>query len=127
MENFDELANAIVLQARRDLIDAYVKEHKAKLMLDEAGRVKSEVATFLSSDYYRTLTDVLPEVIIKTAQQEAEFVEYRNRRHCRSCKLTEKQCKWRNADNWKSWTDAKLKTCPKANQWHIQNQKGEEK
>lgn len=64
METYQNLANAIVLMAVKDYRDALEELKKAQDM-------KNEVERFFRSDWYRELTSVDGEILIKKLQEES--------------------------------------------------------
>lgn len=56
MDGYEELAEAVILQA--------VKDYRKALKYDERGR-KREIEKFFRSEYFRILTDVDGEMLIQ--------------------------------------------------------------
>ena len=67
--NYEDLANAIVLQAVKDYREALKKLKKNPNNL-KADYTKFEVELFLSSPWYRFLTDLDPELLIERLKEE---------------------------------------------------------
>jgi hypothetical protein len=67
--NYEDLANGIVLQAVKDYREALnkLKEEPENL---EAEITKEEVETFFRSSWYRELTSLDPELLIKELREE---------------------------------------------------------
>lgn len=66
---YENLANAIVMQAARDYLSALRKVKKSprnKLAMDEALRLES----FFHSDWYRILTGVDPDYLIRKLREK---------------------------------------------------------
>lgn len=68
-ENWQDLANAIIIQAVKDHRRAQrvLKAHPRHI---EAKKVKDETESFFRSDWYRALTNVDGEVLIKRLNSE---------------------------------------------------------
>ena len=66
---YEQLANAIILQAVKDYRDA-LKKLKKRPRYDPAKDMVSEVERFFRSDWYRELTSVDGEILIKKLQAE---------------------------------------------------------
>ena len=71
-ECYVELANAIVLQAFKDYRKALFK------MVQEPGEwkhrsTKKKLERFFHSKWYRTLTDLDPEILIREARRQADI------------------------------------------------------
>ena len=67
--NYEDLANAIVLQAVKDYREALkiLVKHPRNL---EAKVNKTELELFFYSDWYRTLTNIDPELLVKRLKEE---------------------------------------------------------
>lgn len=68
-ENWQDLANAIIIQAVKDHRRAQrvLKAHSRHIA---AKKIKDETESFFRSDWYRALTDVDGEVLIKRLNSE---------------------------------------------------------
>lgn len=66
---YEQLANAIILQAVKDYRDA-LKKLKKRPRYGQAQDIKNEVERFFRSDWYRELTSVDGNVLIKKLQAE---------------------------------------------------------
>ena len=69
-DNFENLANAIVLQAVKDYREA-IKKLKKNPESKEAEGAKIGVELFFRSTWYELLTDVDPEMLLERLQGEA--------------------------------------------------------
>lgn len=68
MDAYEELANAIVLQAVKDYRDALKNNNKgAKITI-------REVEAFFRSDWYKVLTNIDGEMLIRELRKEREEV-----------------------------------------------------
>ena len=68
-EPYQDLANAIILMAVQDYRDAF-KKLKKRPRYGPAHDIKNEVERFFRSDWYRELTSVDGNVLIKKLQAE---------------------------------------------------------
>ena len=68
-EPYQNLANAIILMAVKDYRDALMKLKK-RPFYGPAQDMKNEVERFFRSDWYRELTSVDGEILIKKLQAE---------------------------------------------------------
>jgi len=68
---YEQLANAIVLQAVKDYRDALKKLMKHPRH-ESAKYTKAEVERFFHSDWYRELTTVEPEILIRKLKEEVK-------------------------------------------------------
>lgn len=68
---YEDLANAIVLLAVKDYRDALKKLMKYPRH-ESAKHTKAEVERFLRSDWYRELTAVEPEIILRKLKEEVK-------------------------------------------------------
>jgi hypothetical protein len=68
---YEDLANAIVLLAVKDYRDALKKLMKYPRH-ESAKRTKAEVERFLRSDWYRELTAVEPEILLRKLKEEVK-------------------------------------------------------
>lgn len=68
-EPYQNLANAIILMAVKDYRDA-LKKLKKRPRYGPAKEIKNEVERFFHSDWYRELTSVDGNVVIKKLQAE---------------------------------------------------------
>ena len=68
-EPYQDLANAIILMAVKDYRDA-LKKLKKRPCHGPAKDMKNEVERFFRSDWYRELTSVDGEILIKKLQAE---------------------------------------------------------
>ncbi|MBM7561499.1 hypothetical protein [Fusibacter tunisiensis] len=68
---YEDLANAIVLLAVKDYRDALKKMMKHPRH-ESAKRTKAEVERFLRSDWYRELTAVEPEILLRKLKEEVK-------------------------------------------------------
>lgn len=71
IDPYEDLANAIVLLAVRDYRDALKKLMKHPRH-ESAKRTKAEVERFLRSDWYRELTAVEPEILLRKLKEEVK-------------------------------------------------------
>ena len=71
IDPYEDLANAIVLLAVRDYRDALKKLMKHPRH-ESAKRTKTEVERFLRSDWYRELTAVEPEILLRKLKEEVK-------------------------------------------------------
>lgn len=69
-DNWEDLANAIVVQAANDYRRA-LRVLKAHPNYSPAAKVKTEVEQFFRSEWYRSLSGVEGEVLIKGLNAEA--------------------------------------------------------
>lgn len=67
---YDELANAIVLQAAKDYRDANKKLSKGRRN-QEAERVKNDCLRFFRSQWFSVLTEIDVEFLIRRLDEEA--------------------------------------------------------
>lgn len=68
---YEDLANAIVLLAVKDYRDALKKLMKHPRH-ESAKRTKAEVERFLRSDWFRELTAVEPEILLRKLREEVK-------------------------------------------------------
>ena len=68
---YEDLANAIVLLAVKEYRDALKKLMKYPRH-ESAKRTKAEVERFLRSDWYRGLTAVEPEILLRKLKEEVK-------------------------------------------------------
>ncbi|MDA5956280.1 hypothetical protein NAA88_12120 [Listeria monocytogenes] len=71
IDPYEDLANAIVLLAVKDYRDALKKLMKYPRH-ESAKHTKAEVERFLRSDWYRELTAVEPEIILRKLKEEVK-------------------------------------------------------
>lgn len=71
IDPYEDLANAIVLQAVKDYRDALKKLMKYPRH-ESAKRTKAEVERFLRSDWYGELTTVEPEILLRKLKEEVK-------------------------------------------------------
>lgn len=71
IDPYEDLANAIVLLAVRDYRDALKKLMKYPRH-ESAKHTKTEVERFLRSDWYRELTAVEPEILLRKLKEEVK-------------------------------------------------------
>lgn len=71
MNPYDELANAIVLQAVKDYRDANKKLARGRKN-HEAERMRNECLRFFRSRWFSVLTEIDPEFLIRRLDEEAE-------------------------------------------------------
>jgi len=71
IDPYEDLANAIVLLAVKDYRDALKKLMKHPRH-ESAKRTKAEVERFLRSDWYRELTAVEPEILLRKLKEEVK-------------------------------------------------------
>ncbi len=69
MDSYTELANAIVIQAAKDYRKA-LKTLKRYPRYEPAKAVVAEVEEFFRSDWYRTLTSVDAEMLMRKIRRE---------------------------------------------------------
>ena len=67
--NYEDLANAIVVQAAKDYREA-VRILKRNPKNSAAEYTKMEVETFFRSSWYRELTTLDPEILIEKLKEE---------------------------------------------------------
>ena len=72
MDGYENLANAIILQAVKDYRKALRKLNRNSQNKD-AKRTVSEVEKFFRSDWYKTLTSVDGELLIKKLREESRI------------------------------------------------------
>lgn len=70
-DNYEKLANAIILQAVKDYRNA-LKKLKRNPHNDSARFTKEEVERFFRSRWYSVLTSVASDLLIRELQQEVE-------------------------------------------------------
>lgn len=68
---YDNLANAIIVQAAKDYKDA-VKKLKRGRKNSEAERIRNECLRFFRSEWFNTLTEIDPEFLISKLNEEVE-------------------------------------------------------
>ena len=68
---YEDLANAIVLLAVKDYRDALKKLMKHPRH-ESAKHTKAEVERFLRSDWYRELTTIKPEILLRKLKEEVK-------------------------------------------------------
>ena len=71
IDPYEDLANAIVLLAVKDYRDA-LKKLMRYPRHESAKHTKAEVERFLRSDWYRELTAVEPEIILRKLKEEVK-------------------------------------------------------
>ncbi len=71
LDPYEELANAIVLQAVKDYRDAVKKLSRGRKNT-EAERMKNECLRFFRSGWFTKLTDVDPEFLIRKLDEEVK-------------------------------------------------------
>ena len=71
IDPYEDLANAIVLLAVKDYRDALKKLMKYPHH-ESAKHTKAEVERFLRSDWYRELTTVEPEILLRKLKEEVK-------------------------------------------------------
>ena len=71
IDPYEDLANAVVLLAVKDYRDALKKLMKYPRH-ESAKRTKAEVERFLRSDWYRELTAVEPEILLRKLKEEVK-------------------------------------------------------
>ena len=71
IDPYEDLANAIVLLTVKDYRDALKKLMKYHRH-ESAKRTKTEVERFLRSDWYRELTAVEPEILLRKLKEEVK-------------------------------------------------------
>jgi hypothetical protein len=71
IDPYEDLANAIVLLAVKEYRDALKKLMKHPRH-ESAKRTKAEVERFLRSDWYRELTAVEPEILLRKLKEEVK-------------------------------------------------------
>ena len=71
IDPYEDLANAIVLLAVKDYRDALKKLMKHPRH-ESAKHTKAEVERFLRSDWYRELTAVEPEILLRKLKEEVK-------------------------------------------------------
>ena len=71
IDPYEDLANAIVLLAVKDYRDALKKLMKHPRH-ESAKRTKAELERFLRSDWYRELTAVEPEILLRKLKEEVK-------------------------------------------------------
>lgn len=71
MEPYENLANAIIMQAVKDWRNAARRVNK-KLTNYQARKIKREIEAFLLSDWFKVLTDIDGEMILNRLREEAK-------------------------------------------------------
>ena len=71
IDPYEDLANAIVLLAVKEYRDALKKLMKYPRH-ESAKHTKTEVERFLRSDWYRELTAVEPEILLRKLKEEVK-------------------------------------------------------
>lgn len=71
IDPYEDLANAIVLLAVKDYRDALKKLMKYPHH-ESAKHTRAEVERFLRSDWYRELTAVEPEILLRKLKEEVK-------------------------------------------------------
>ena len=71
IDPYEDLANAIVLLTVKDYRNALKKLMKHPRH-ESAKRTKAEVERFLRSDWYRELTAVEPEILLRKLKEEVK-------------------------------------------------------
>jgi hypothetical protein len=71
IDPYEQLANSIILQAVKDYRDA-LKKLKKRPNYEPAKIMKNEVERFFRSDWYRELTSVDGNVLIKKLKAEVD-------------------------------------------------------
>ena len=71
IDPYEDLANAIVLLSVKDYRDALKKLMKYPRH-ESAKHTKAEVERFLRSDWYRELTAVEPEILLRKLKEEVK-------------------------------------------------------
>ena len=107
-ENFDYegLGNGIVAQSHEDYIEALLLENKAIRMLNKAARLKSSVLHFYGTEWYYSLTNVDPAILIDTARKQADYIIWQRQHKCANC--DNEHCPHRvERANWKMWADGR--------------------
>ena len=69
----EELANAIVLQACKDYRCAYIRHLRRYGLSDRTDTQLAELERFFRSDWYKTLTSVDGEYLMKRIQDEVKL------------------------------------------------------
>lgn len=100
----EDLANAIVVQAIEDYVDAMVDKHQAELMLQKAESMIIDCETFLKSDWYKQLTKVEAAALAEVARKQADYIIWQQAKGCLTCK--HKTCPHKvRKQNWIAWVD----------------------
>ena len=73
IEPYEQLANSIVLQAVKDYREA-LKKLKKRPNYEPAKNMKKEVERFFRSDWYRELTSVDGNILIKKLKSEVREI-----------------------------------------------------
>lgn len=108
----DTIGNAIIEKAHEDYIEALLLEHKAVLMLNRAMRLKQSVMSFYGNNWYYSLTNVDPALLIDTARKQADYIIWQRNHHCETCTIGEDKCLHNVARaNWKKWVNG-ARVCP---------------
>ena len=74
MKPYEDLANAIILQAINDYAYADIKEEDAK----KAEAVKNECVRFFKGKWITLLTNVDPDYLLRVAEEKRQKVNKRN-------------------------------------------------
>lgn len=72
MDGYENLANAIILRAVKDYRKA-LRRLNRNFQNKDAKRTVSEVERFFRSDWYKTLTSVDGELLIKKLREESRI------------------------------------------------------
>ena len=68
-DGFRELAAAIVLQAYNDFKNDAAKIKKGRGPLNSARKEMADIVTFVNSDWFKSLTDIKPELFMERLQE----------------------------------------------------------
>jgi hypothetical protein len=99
----EQLSNAIVVTAVEDLTNALVQKHDAEQKLLAAESMITDCKTFFASDWYKALTNIEAEKLLDIAQKQAEYLIWKRKRGCKSCK--ESGCLHSGKkNNWYEWS-----------------------
>lgn len=98
----EDLANAIVVQAIEDYVDAMVDKHQAEEKLRKAESMIIDCEKFLKSDWYKQLTKVESAALVEVARKQADYIIWQKGKGCPTCK--HETCKHKiKKQNWMDW------------------------
>ena len=123
---WEDLGNAIIKQAHEDYLEALLLDHKAELMKNRAARLKRDVLSFYGSEYYYSLTNVSPDILIETAKKQRDYIIWQNNHGCKTC--IHKDCQHKSPRaNWKAFSDGARDCIKEADRRQMKKQKAEAK
>ena len=102
----ENMGNAIVEQAHEDYLNALLLESKAIRMLEKAAKLKKSVLSFYGTQWYYSLTQLDPAILIDTARKQADYINWQKWHQCEYCHND--ACPHREPrTNWKMWADGR--------------------